>query len=426
MDGSERDALAAAWRQALTRIDEGPEASAQAGDLLAELVEDLLAGLVAEEFDADKGFGVGAAVAGAGWTDPEVPTLCARVLQPMVDHCDRPDAGARFAVLCAALGQGHQTRRAQARPDRARDPEPGLLEVNARFRVVFDNAAVAIAIGDTDGVLVEANRGLAEMIGVPVEQLRGISVYDFAHPDDQEEIRALVYENLVPAGQGTVKLERRLLRADQSVGWVAFSITYVQGMDGQDDYLLAVGEDVTEQHRLREELAWQARHDPLTGLPNRRYLVERIGEVTAAAGAEDYVGLCFVDLDRFKPINDTYGHGTGDRVLCQVAARFRDSITEPDCLIARIGGDEFVVLIPPPAGSYLVDQVADRILASLTEPITANGHRLRISATIGALVTPIAGSDAEELLDAADTVLYTAKADRKGHSVLRRSHASAR
>ncbi|WP_067677723.1 sensor domain-containing diguanylate cyclase [Nocardia miyunensis] len=409
----DRDSLVADWWRELSATGAGPAEPEQALGLLTRLVDTLRSGLAAREFDPAAGTSVGEALADAGWTDTTVPIRTVQVLQPLVGEGDRPDAGARFAVLGAALAQGHQMflTRQQLRQDQ-----------NARFRIVFDSTDIAIAIGDTDGTLVDANRGLADMIGVPVEQLWGISVYDFAHPDDQDEIRALIFDKLVPAGEGSVKMERRLLRSDGSVGWVAFSITYVKGNQSHGDYLLAVGEDVTERHRLQQELHWQARHDPLTGLPNRRCLLESIEAVSSGVGDDDQVGLCFVDLDRFKPINDMYGHGTGDRVLTEVATRFGDSVREQDCLIARIGGDEFVALIPPPAENDVVITIVDQLQSALVEPIAVDGHQLHVSASIGAIVTPLAGSDAESLLDSADTVLYLAKANHKGRSVLRTSH----
>ncbi|WP_067902437.1 sensor domain-containing diguanylate cyclase [Nocardia vaccinii] len=409
----EPNALVTAWWRELSATGEGPVEPAACRGLLTELFHNLRSALAARGFDPDAGASVGAALAEAGWIDTAVPIRTVQALQPLIDDSDRPDAGARFAVLAATLTQGHQMflTRQQLRRDQ-----------NARFRVVFDSTDIAIAIGDTDGTLVDANRGLADMIGVPVEQLRGISVYDFAHPEDRAEIRALVYDRLVPAGEGSVKMERRLLRSDGSVGWVAFSITYVRGTREHGDYLLAVGEDVTERYRLQQELHWQARHDPLTGLPNRRSLLERIETVSSGSGSDDHVGLCFVDLDRFKPINDMYGHGTGDRVLTEVATRFGDSVREQDCLIARIGGDEFVALIPPPAENDVVTTIVDRLQSALVEPIAVDGHQLHVSASIGAIVTPLAGSDAESLLDSADTVLYLAKANHKGRSVLRTSH----
>ncbi|WP_280264794.1 sensor domain-containing diguanylate cyclase [Nocardia wallacei] len=415
VDEPEYLALASTWDRALAETVGAHDRRA----LLSELIGDLLAGLTAEPFDADVGIRVGEALARAQLTDPTVPIVSAQVLHGLADDVGHPDAARRLASLLVAIGLGHQSRvQSDTRIlDRVR------RDVDQRFRIVFDNAAIAIAVGDIDGVLLEANPHLADMIGVPMEQLRGISVYDFAHPDDQAEIRQLVYDKLVPAQEGTVRIERRLLRADSSVGWASFTITYVKGTGGQPDYLLALGEDVTERHRLQEKLRHQARHDPLTGLPNRRHLLDRIDEVIATAATTDRIGLCFADLDRFKHVNDHYGHGVGDQVLAAVAARLNHSVRDHDCLVARIGGDEFVALIPPPASTDHVTAMVDRLKSSLTEPITADGHRLQISASIGAVVTPVAGARPESLLDAADTSLYYAKANGRGHWVLHTLHA---
>ncbi|MFG3614918.1 diguanylate cyclase domain-containing protein [Nocardia sp. NPDC047654] len=414
MEQIELARMANLWWRALQAVAGGSASVPDPEVVLLGMVEELASSLEAEPFDAGVGHRVGSALVSAGLVGPAVPSASAQVLYELAEHRGAPETGRRLAALLAAVGQGYEAQ-ARAHEEAVREAR---RSDDARFRVVFDNAAIAIAIGDTDGTLLDVNRGLAEMIGVPAEALRGVSVYDFAHPSDREGIRTLVYEKLVPAGQGTVRLEQRIRRADDSYGWASFAITFVKGVEGQSDYLLAVGEDVTEQHRMREELHRQARHDPLTGLPNRRHLIERIDAMIADARNGDRAGLCFVDIDRFKHINDRYGHGTGDQILTAVAGRLQDSVRESGCLVARIGGDEFVALIPPPASDHRVATVANSLLEALVDPITAGDRRLRMSISIGAVVTAVAGADAESLLDAADTGLYRAKADGKGRWVL--------
>ncbi|WP_280243952.1 GGDEF domain-containing protein [Nocardia abscessus] len=414
MEQIELASMANLWWRALQAVAEGSVSVPDPELVLRGLVEELVSALEAEPFDAGVGLRVGAALASAGLVGPGVPSASAQVLYGLAEQGAVADRGRRLAALLAAVGQGHEAQ-SRSHEEAASD---AARAADDRFRVVFDNAAIAIAIGDTDGTLLDVNRGLAEMIGVPVDTLRGVSVYDFAHPNDREGIRTLVYDKLVPSGEGTVKLEQRIRRADDSYGWASFAITFVKGVDGQSDYLLAVGEDVTEQHRMREELHRQARHDPLTGLPNRRHLIERIDAMIADARNGDRAGLCFVDIDRFKHVNDRYGHGTGDQILTAVAARLQDSVRGSGCLVARIGGDEFVALIPPPASDHRVATVANSLLEALVDPITAGDRRLRMSISIGAVVTAVAGADAESLLDAADTGLYRAKADGKGRWVL--------
>lgn len=416
MNDLEYTALAQQWRRALAPLAGSTPYTDVDLSLLSKLLRELRAGLDAPTFDYAVGSRVGAALVRAQLTDSSVPAASAQVLYGLVDHCEHPEGGPRLAALLAALGQGHRDASALQRPTQS--------EYDKRFRIVFDHAAIAIAVGDTNGALLEANPHLATMIGVSPEELHGISVYDFAHPDDQNEIRRMVYDKLVPAREGTVRIERRLLRADGSVGWASFAITYVKGAADQPDYLLAIGEDMTERHQLQEQLHYQARHDALTGLPNRRYLLEKLSEAIAAAGEHDRMGLCFADLDQFKEINDHYGHGTGDQVLATVGRRLLDNLCGMGCMVSRIGGDEFVIMVPPPAGNDRVTEIANRARGALTDPIVVGGHRLPMSASIGAVITPIVGRDPEWLLDAADTTLYHAKSNAKGDWILHTVHAA--
>ncbi len=422
MDYADSVAIARLWGHALATIGVVSGPAGPPHVMLFGLVTDLSGALEAESFDVAAGTRVGQALWAAGLVDSRVPTTSAQVLFRMADYSQRFDAHARLAGLLTALGQGHQREMDHAR--RVRRNFSGetigrsdLDEQVRRFRILYDNTAMAIALADTGGKLLEANRGLADIIGVPVESLLGMSVYDFADPDDRDDFRDLLYERLVPDGGGTVLLDRKLTRADGSVRWMSFAISYVKVSGGYPDYLLTVGVDVTKQHLLEEELRRQARHDALTGLPNRRYLLERMEELVDDALEDHRAGLCFVDLDHFKIINDRYGHAVGDRVLVAVALRLRDRLRGRGCFVSRLSGDEFVVLVPPPATVERIADIADRLLSVFSEPIILDGYRLDVSASIGAVVTPV-GADPEALLDAADASLYDVKANGKGHWVV--------
>lgn len=422
MDYADSAAIARLWGYALATIGAVPGPTGPQHVMLFGLVADLSAAMESDPFDAAAGTRVGAALWAAGLVDSRVPTVSAQVLFRLADYSQRFDAPGRLAGLLTAMGQGHQKELDHAR--RARRGLAGetigrsdLDEQVRRFRILYDNTAMAIAIADTNGKLLEANRGLADIIGVPVEALPGMSVYDFADPDDRDEFRALLYERLVPDGGGTVLLDRRLTRADGSARWMSFAISYVKVAAGHPDYLLTVGVDVTKQHLLEEELRRQARHDVLTGLPNRRYLLERMEELVDDAVEGHRAGLCFVDLDHFKFINDRFGHVVGDRVLVAVALRLRERLRGCGCFVSRLSGDEFVVLVPPPATAERIADIADRLLSVFSDPIILDGYRLDVSASIGAVVTPV-GADPETLLDAADASLYDVKANGKGHWVV--------
>jgi diguanylate cyclase (GGDEF)-like protein len=159
---------------------------------------------------------------------------------------------------------------------------------------------------------------------------------------------------------------------------------------------------------LEAELHRQAHHDALTGLPNRRQLVDTLAGIIAAAAPHERIGLGFIDLDGFKGVNDTYGHGVGDRLLAAVAQRL--AVCAGKTMLARVGGDEFVVLLPPPCDPPRIAAIAEALLGALAEPIVVDEHKLTLSACIGAIVTRVTGADAEALLDIADAGLYRAKA----------------
>ncbi|MGW4371750.1 diguanylate cyclase domain-containing protein [Nocardia takedensis] len=402
--------LVARWLQTLHSAAM-PIPVPEAWDVLGDFVKALAAGLDADPFDSAVGVRIGHKLADLGFSDADLPIVSANVLYDLAQRSTQRDAGRRMTLLLVGIAQGFEAARGETAL-RGSDAAGHL------FRSVFDNVAAAICVGDAEGVLIEANSCLANLVGVPAEELRGISIGQFVHPDDVDAIRASLFEKIVSARKGTVRIAPRMMAPDGMVRWVEFSITYVRVDHGVADYLVAVGNDVTEQRQLREELYWQARHDPLTGLPNRRHLLERIETLAAGAGSGDRIGLCFVDLDGFKEVNDRYGHMVGDQVLRTVATLMADSLSIDGRLVARIGGDEFMVLVPPSAVNRGLEMVAEAILAVFDTPITAGDYRVRMSASVGAVVANLSGALPEALLDAADRELYRAKKSGKGQWIL--------
>ncbi|MBY8861850.1 sensor domain-containing diguanylate cyclase [Nocardia sp. CA2R105] len=402
--------LARRWRDAVVDTGFVPMSDRELEQLLADLLDRLIATLTCEFFDPQDAAAVGAALVHANLTDPRVLSRSARVLSGLTALI-----GPHEERLIPVLGEMARGYTDELLAIRARHQEmlqgamsDARIAAEARFRVVFDNAAIAIGIGDTNGRVVEANPALAAMVDRPLPELRGLPVWDLVHPDDHDQVQSRVFDELMAAGSGTVRLEVRYLRSDQTGGWVSWAITLVPASAGRAAYLLVVGEDTTQRRALQAELHRQARHDPLTGLSNRRQLVETLSRIIADADPDDRIGLGFIDLDGFKTVNDTYGHGVGDRLLVAVATRLAERIG--DATLARVGGDEFVVLLPPPCDETRITTVAEALLGALDEPIPVDEHRLTISACIGAVVTPVSGADAEKLLDAADAGLYRAKA----------------
>ncbi len=410
VDEQRRSEWVAQWHDALGVV--GAAARPQLPMVLGRLVDEFAEAVDADPFDSSAGAGVGRALARALPWDPAVPVLSAPLLARLAAATGRRDAAARAAGVLAALAQGYQQARAAAPPDSAGATEADRAAAD-RFRVVFDNTAVAIGIADTRGVLIDANQCLAAMLGAPVETLRGMPVDQFAHPADLADIHARVFGELVAARKGSVRIEGRGLAPAGDTRWAAFTVTYVPGGDGQDDYLLAVGEDITERRLLQDELRWQARHDPLTGLPNRRQLLELLHAAADSATDNACAGLCFADLDDFKQVNDTYGHRVGDEVLRAVGARLRRHLRRHDCTLARLGGDEFVVFLPPPVDDDRLAATAATLRSALAVPVVIDDHRIVLSLSVGAVLAPVAHTAADAFLDAADRRLYLAKTRRR-------------
>jgi diguanylate cyclase (GGDEF)-like protein len=165
------------------------------------------------------------------------------------------------------------------------------------------------------------------------------------------------------------------------------------------------------EHTLQRELHHQAHHDPLTGLPNRVLLYGHLTEALREAEDGARIGVCFLDLDEFKTINDTLGHGYGDELLVALADRLRGCVNGAGHFVARVGGDEFVVVVRDTKGPDELTALAESMLEALSRPVHLDGHELAVSASIGIVEQPARGAEPEELLRAADATLYLAKAD---------------
>ena len=181
------------------------------------------------------------------------------------------------------------------------------------------------------------------------------------------------------------------------------------GADGTGSSVLCIVRDVTARRRAQEELKHQATHDPLTGLPNRALLTDRL--MQAISYAQRYhraIAVAFLDLDRFKHINDTLGHDAGDQLLKTVAARLSACVRDSDT-VARLGGDEFVLVLYDQANEEITCQALRRVLGSISQAMEICGRELTISCSIGFAVYPQDGRDADTLIKNADTAMYRAK-----------------
>ena len=292
--------------------------------------------------------------------------------------------------------------------------EQALHASEARFRAMFHEAAIGIGLGDMKGRILEVNPAMTRMFGHTADEFRALTVGELAHPDDAPAVWRL-YERLLRGELDNFRLEKRFFRRDGEVIVGHLTLSLVRDEEGKPSYQLAMLEDVSERHRLQQHLTYQAYHDPLTTLANRARFTERLERVFADAGPHSTrrVGVCYLDLDGFKTINDSLGHHVGDLMLQEVARRLGACAGEGE-LVARTGGDEFVVLVEDSQGVDRLVGLADRVLAALAPPLRLAGQELAVGASIGVVEQAVTDTTASELMRAADITLYTAKAEGRG------------
>ena len=244
------------------------------------------------------------------------------------------------------------------------------------------------------------------------------------HADDRERVEEVVTEAL--SRQAPFELEYRILHADGSVGWVLERGQGIFDEHGEVAFLDGVICDITARKAAEEQLAFLAYHDPLTGLPNRMFFREHLDvALRRAARAGAGVAVCFVDLDGFKLVNDSFGHSVGDDLLIEVAARLGGVVRDQD-VVARHGGDEFLILLADlprgvAGGRSAVDvavQVATAIRVALQQPIPLSEAEIAVNASVGISVYPDDAADADSLLKHSDIAMYLAKEQgRNDHAI---------
>jgi diguanylate cyclase (GGDEF)-like protein/PAS domain S-box-containing protein len=295
----------------------------------------------------------------------------------------------------------------------------------ARFRTVFRNAALGIVITDKHGQVLEVNPALAEMLGVDAYAARGRTIKNLIDPTEPGEYWR-GYHALLAGEQTEAEADTRIKRADGGVVWTHVRTTVVRDDGGEVALVIALHEDVTERRRATDQLRHQATHDALTGLPNRVRLLDAVEELLRSAGPEDRLGLCFLDLDGFKGVNDTLGHQAGDRLLTEIAHRLSAATDPRRHVVARMGGDEFVILFRRTQGPESVFPVIEKVLDEIRRPVLLDGHSVTVTASAGLVERPVDAASATELLRAADITLYWAKSAGKADFALFDEERNAR
>ncbi|MEV0465914.1 sensor domain-containing diguanylate cyclase [Nocardia tengchongensis] len=305
----------------------------------------------------------------------------------------------------AALAEQETTLTAAMTAAQEADARRQLSE--ARFQAIFEGASVGIGTVDiTTGQVVDVNNAMAETLGVPAAQMPGRPVADILGPSNIGEAFGL-FQRLLSGEIDRFRFETQHTKPDGSHTIIDLSMTVVRDSEGEPRFLIGVTVDVTDRKELADRLWYDAHHDSLTGLPNRLLFFDRLAATTGQ------VGVCYLDLDGFKEVNDRRGHTAGDQVLCEVAQRLRRALP-PHGVAARLGGDEFIVLVESCSGREELDTVSDGLLAALRDPFDVAGLSVRVGASIGTALVDTDSTAVDELMHAVDTAMYRDKALRQG------------
>ena len=320
----------------------------------------------------------------------------------------RPDGQLRFMRNRAALhadGTGAPTRMIGTTEDVT---ERKLREADLRIAAAAFECQESIVVTDANQVILRVNHAFTALFGYTAQDAVGMTPRILQSGRHGPAYYTAMWDALIGAGAWQGEIWDRRKTGEHFPVWL--SITVVCGDDGGVSHYVATQTDLTLRKAAEVEILQLAYYDPLTGLPNRRLLQDRLHQAMSQAKRErGRLALLFLDLDKFKPVNDAFGHPAGDELLQAVAQRLQTCVRESDT-VARVGGDEFVLLLPVIETAIAASAVARKIHDALVEPFTlAQGQTVRISSSMGIAIYPEHGSDETELTHHADAAMYQAK-----------------
>jgi diguanylate cyclase (GGDEF)-like protein/PAS domain S-box-containing protein len=300
---------------------------------------------------------------------------------------------------------------ARRNEDQARQSAEQLRRNEERFRVLVQNGAEFVAILDRTGTLTYASPSAEALLGATPEAIVGTALLAYVHPDDAAAVKGTLNDVLSQSSTNR-RAEFRVRHVGASWRQVEAICRNLMEEPAVSGLVLNV-RDITERKQAEEALRHMALHDELTGLPNRTLLQDRMAQaILAARRGNSPLTLLLVDLDRFKEINDTFGHEYGDLLLEQIGPRLRGVLRTSDT-VARLGGDEFGILLPT-TDAESGAAVAQQVLRILEAPFELDDQRVEIGASIGVASYPLHGDDAATLLRGADVAMYVAKRGETG------------
>ena len=341
----------------------------------------------------------------------------ARPLQALAHNLDDIARGdANLAHRLPAAGRD-EIADASAAFNRVLEKAAELLRSERIASDVFEHALEGMLVAGRDGRIIKVNPAFTSTTGYTADEAVGRNPSMLQSGRQDAAFYRRFWQALNTHGQWQGEIWNRRKSGEVYPEWL--NIIAVLDEQGLVEHYVAIFSDITERKRQESVITYQAHHDALTGLPNRTLFRDRVEQAVSISRRHDRqdAAVMFLDLDRFKMVNDTFGHDVGDLLLREVARRLRAAVRESDT-VARLGGDEFTVLLPELAGPEGAAAVADKILEATREPCHIAGHELFITTSIGIALYPRDGTDVDSLMKRADEAMYQVKArGRAGYSM---------
>ena len=283
-----------------------------------------------------------------------------------------------------------------------------LQEQTQLFEAMFKTNDIGVGLLGLDGDFFRANASLAELLGYAEEDLLKINFYHLIQPNDLTNLQINI-QQLIDQQLKMHQFEQQCIRKNGEMVWVRSVLSLVRDEKNIPLYFILQMQNITQQKQAEERLHHMAYHDPLTGLANRNKLEQFINHVLASSRRHQYgFALLFLDLDRFKNINDTLGHAAGDIILQIIAERLRSTVRGTD-MVARLGGDEFVLVVTDVKKTEGVALISQKVLENILQVITVQGQEIYLTTSIGISFYPYDGHNIQTLMKNADLALYRSK-----------------
>ena len=293
-----------------------------------------------------------------------------------------------------------------------------MQESEERFRSAFDHAPIGMALVSPDGRWLQVNQSLCDIVGYSEDEFKGMTFQSITNPEDLGDFLdhlKRVLDGHVPTHQ----MEKRYLHKQGHEVWVLVGVSLIRDTESKCQRFIFQIQDITNRKRAEAQLVHDAFHDSLTGLPNRAWFMEQLQESLdlVRAQRERLFAVLFLDLDRFKLINDSIGHMVGDQLLIGIANRLRHCL-RPQDKVARLGGDEFTILLNGIRDAREAIDVAERVQKNLSQPFNLGGYETFTTVSIGIALSDLEYKRPEDFLRDADTAMYQAKSLGKARYVI--------